>query len=329
MGPFVALAPPARPGIRGLGGSLGPMLDVQVRRPVAPADLTLLRGLAAAATRADDHPPFGDAVWRDLGHPGPDSTLILGLVEGGAVAAVHVAPADDPAAVVASILVDPGHRSPATATALLDALVTDARARAIAHITLWCFGTDERSDALVSGAGFTKERELWQMRVGLPLDEDVRWPDGIDVRAFEPGRDDAAWLEVNNRAFRDDPDQGGWTLEILQAREAEAWFDPQGFLLAFDDAGLAGFCWTKIHAPEPPSDPEPLGEIYVIGVDPDRQGIGLGRALVLGGLASLHHRGVRVGMLFVDAANAAAAGLYRTLGFEIARVDRAYGCDIR
>ena len=305
------------------------MLDVQVRRPVAPPDVTLLRDLAAATTRADGHPPFGDAVWRDLAHPDPDSTLILGFVGDDLVGAVHRAPTDDPATAVAAILVSPDHRIPETATALLDALVTDARARAIAHITLWCFGTDERSDALVSGAGFTKERELWQMRVDLPLDEDVRWPDGIDVRAFEPGRDDAAWLEVNNRAFRDDPDQGGWTLEILQAREAEAWFDPQGFLLAFDDAGLAGFCWTKIHAPEPPSDPEPLGEIYVIGVDPDRQGIGLGRALVLGGLASLHHRGVRVGMLFVDAANTAAAGLYRTLGFEIARVDRAYGCGIR
>jgi len=301
------------------------MLDVQVRRPVAPADLNLLRGLAATATQADGHPPLGDAVWRDLEHPRPDSTLILGLVGGEAVGAVHVAPADDPGTVVAAILVDPDHRTPDTATALLSALVTDARTRAIERITLWFFGTDKRNDALVSGAGFLLERELWQMRVSLPLDQDVRWPDGIEVRPFKPGRDDAAWLDVNNRAFCDDPDQGDWTLEILKKREAEPWFDPQGFLLAFDDAGLAGFCWTKMHPPEPPSDPEPLGEIYVIGVDPDRQGIGLGRALVLGGLASLHHRGMRVGVLFVDAANTAAAGLYRTLGFEVARIDRAYG----
>jgi mycothiol synthase len=171
----------------------------------------------------------------------------------------------------------------------------------------------------------TLERELWQMRIDLPRPEAPRWPPGTHVRAFERGRDEAAWLDVNNRAFADDPDQGGWTPATLAEREAEAWFDPSGFLLAFDDRGLAGFCWTKVHPAAPPHDPEALGEIYVIGVDPDRQGAGLGRALVIGGLASLHDRGIRVGMLFVAAGNAPAVALYRALGFRVARVDRAYG----
>jgi len=312
--------------LRHLGGSLVRMLDVQVRRPVAPADVVAVRDLASVATRIAGHPPFGDAVWRDLEHPGPDSTLILGLVDGDVVGAVHAAPGGDPATVVAAILLGPDRPNPETATALLDVLVNDARAHAIAHITLWLFGADEQNATLVGGAGFTVERELWQMRVGLPLDDVARWPDGITVRAFEPDRDAQAWLGVNNRAFRHDPDQGGWTLATLRAREAEPWFDPRGFLLASDDAGLAGFCWTKIHPPAGPSEPAAVGEIYVIGVDPDRQGIGLGRALVIGGLAFLHdHGGVRVGMLFVDAANTAAVGLYGTLGFEVARVDRAYG----
>jgi len=34
---------------------------------------------------------------------------------------------------------------------------------------------------------------------------------------------------------------------MLQAREQEDWFDPDGFVLAFDADGLAGFCWTKVH----------------------------------------------------------------------------------
>ncbi|MCJ7673460.1 MAG: mycothiol synthase [Acidimicrobiia bacterium] len=301
------------------------MFDVQVRRPVAPADVTMVKELATTAARTAGHAPFGDAVWRDLAQPGPDSTLILGFVGDEPVGAVHAVSDGDPASVVAALLLGPAHQTPEVATALLEAFVADARTRAITHLTLWHFGADKQSDALLGGAGFTVARELWQMRVGLPLGENVHWPDGIMVRAFDPERDAEAWLTVNNRAFATDPDQGNWTMATLQERETEPWFDAQGFLLAFDDAGLAGFCWTKVHPPAPPSDPDALGEIYVIGVDPDRQGIGLGRALVLGGLASLYDRaGLRVGMLFVDAANAAGVGLYENLGFEVARVDRAY-----
>ena len=134
----------------------------------------------------------------------------------------------------------------------------------------------------------------------LPFAEEPRWPHGIQVRAFKPGNDEQEWLGVNNRAFAADPDQGGWTLDTLEDREEEPWFDPSGFLLALDDRGMAGFCWTKLHDAAPPVEPEPLGEIYVIGVEPDRQGSGLGRALTVAGLASIHERGPSIGMLFVD-----------------------------
>jgi len=115
---------------------------------------------------------------------------------------------------------------------------------------------------------------------------------------------------------------------MLEQREQEPWFDPEGLLLAFDADGLAGSCWTKVHPPRPPQEPDALGEIYVIGADPSRHGRGLGRALTAAGLASLAERGITVGMLFVDAANVAAVGLYRALGFVTTRTDRAYERDV-
>ena len=186
-------------------------------------------------------------------------------------------------------------------------------------------GADDAWDSVTAELGLTRDRELWQLRVPLPAAA-PRWPPGVRIRAFEPGRDEADWLVVNNRAFAHDPDQSGWVDDTLRRREREPWFDPLGFLLAVDNRGLAGFCWTKLHPAAPPVEPVPLGEIYVIGVDPDHQGGGLGRALTLGGLADLHDRQhAPVGMLFVDAANTAAVALYQSLGFERARVDRAYG----
>ena len=56
---------------------------------------------------------------------------------------------------------------------------------------------------------------------------------------------------------------------------------------------LVGFHWTKIHGGhEKPDDAgghghEPIGEVYVVGVDPAERGTGLGRALTLTGLRYL------------------------------------------
>ncbi len=106
----------------------------------------------------------------------------------------------------------------------------------------------------------------------------------------------------------------------LAARVVADWFEPDGFLLHERDGRLAGFCWTKIHRDVDP----PVGEIYVIGVDPDAQGGGLGRALTLAGLHSIARRGVHTGMLFVDADNTAAVTLYERLGFVVRRRDLAF-----
>ena len=86
--------------------------------------------------------------------------------------------------------------------------------------------------------------------------------------------------------------------------------------LAERDGVLAGFHWTKIHADEG------LGEVYVVGVAPDAQGSGLGKALTTTGLAHLAAQGLPTAMLYVDADNEAARRLYDRLGFTTTRTRR-------
>ena len=168
----------------------------------------------------------------------------------------------------------------------------------------------ETDIADASAAGLTLIRCIEQLRIALPIENADR---PLPTRAFIPGVDDEAFLEVNNRAFAWHPDQSGWTIAHLEERMNQPWFDPEGFLLHERDGRLAGFCWTKIH-PATDADPE-LGEIFVIAVDPDFHGLGLGRALTLAGLTSLAERSVTVGKLHVEHDNVAARSLYESLGF--------------
>jgi mycothiol synthase len=191
---------------------------------------------------------------------------------------------------------------------------------------LWAMRAGPADDARATDNGFVPERDVIQMRVPLPLADDVlRATRPLTTRPFVPGRDDEAWLRVNNRAFAEHPEQGSWTLAQLHERLAAEWVDLEGFLVADDPddpagTGLVGFCWTKIHKNRSPV----LGEIYVIGVDPAHHGSGLGRALTVAGLNSMAERRVHVGMLYTDDSNDAAVALYRRLGFTVDHVDRSY-----
>ena len=285
-----------------------------------PSAVDAVARLDEAARATDGVPALNEAVWRDLERPAPDSAGVL--VDG--VAYAHVARHDNasPRHWAVGLVVAPGARHPEVVKSALDAAVRHIAGAGGGRAVLWVLDAEPRDDDLVAACAFVPARDLYEMRVPLPIPEEPRWPRGVVVRDFEPGRDDAAWLEVNNRAFRDHPEQGGWTEETLHRRMGEPWFDPSLFLLAFDELGLAGFDWCKVHEGHY-RDPA-LGEIFVIGVDPRAAGTGLGRPLALAGLARMHGRGVRIGTLFCAADNAPALKLYRSLGFTVHRVDRAY-----
>lgn len=186
---------------------------------------------------------------------------------------------------------------------------------------------DAGDDASARGAGFDGIRDIRQLRRPLPLGPAERaGVPALATRPFRPGVDEAPWIEVNNRSFASHPDQGGQSAADLRALIDEPWFDPDGFLLLDADptssrAGqLDGFCWTKVHADHDP----PLGEIFVIGVDPSAGGRGLGRALTIAGLDHLHQHGQTVGMLYVDLDNVVAVAMYERLGFTLFHLDRMY-----
>ena len=128
--------------------------------------------------------------------------------------------------------------------------------------------------------------------------------------------DDADWLALNARAFASHPEQGSVSQSDLTDLTREPWFDADDFLLFRSNGTLIAYCWLKVE--------NDVGEFYVVGVDPDRQGEGLGRKLVGAGLARLASRGIRTAALYVEADNEPAVRLYRSFGFANHSIDAQY-----
>ncbi len=216
----------------------------------------------------------------------------------------------------------PGHDAHLLSALLLDEAMATAARHGGGPVQAWIRDPRTAVGQAAAEAGMIPQRDLYQMRLDLPV------PTGhgsIETRPFRPGTDEAPWLHVNSRAFASHPEQGRWDLEMLLEREREPWFDPEGFLLHHIGGRLAGSCWTKVH-----HDTSPVtGEIYVISVDPDYQGVGLGQGLLLAGLDHLVNQGITTGMLYVDAANSGALALYRRIGFSVHHVDRLYEKTVR
>jgi mycothiol synthase len=252
---------------------------------------------------------------------------------------------------VAELVVDPAHRRSGHGRALLDASLAEG-----AH-AVWAHGDLASARALAESAGLEPTRSLHLMTRALTDSDGASpsLPEGYSVRAFEPGRDDEAWVRINAAAFADHPEQGRMTVEDLRERMEQPWFDPEGLILVERAGRVVAFHWTKVehgsdpnavrrgtggaHGSDPNtvvsgsggahgSDPNAVrrgtGEVYVVGVDPAEQGHGLGGPVTALGLAHLARLGLAEVHLYVDGDNTAARRTYERLGFGDASVDVQY-----
>jgi mycothiol synthase len=299
-------------------------IRVEARDHLTPAEVREVLRLVGEATDTDGVRPLSEHVTLHLRYGGDQPERNLLAYRGGELAGyAHLDVSDVVEGPSGELVVGPRSRRAGIGRRLVGELIAaspDGRLRLWAHGR----GSAEPAAALAGATGFVKDRVLWQMRRSLyaALPEPELPPD-VTVRTFRVGSDEAGWVEVNRRAFAEHPEQGKWTEDDLRTREREPWFDASGFFLAESGGRLVGFHWTKVHGAGAtgPHDHEPIGEVYVVGVDPDYQGKGLGPALTIVGLRHLRARGLSQAMLYVDESNSRAIALYTRLGFSRWDVD--------
>ncbi len=280
--------------------------------------------LVESATAADGVAPLNEAVMLALRYGGPGTVRhvvasVAGDPDGSWVGYGHLDLTDRIQGASAEVVVHPDWRRKGVGTALVRRMLDEA---APLTLRLWAHGHHPAAERMAATLGFTRVRDLWQMRRSLHAElPRVEVPDGVLLRSFRPGADDQAWLRVNARAFADHPEQGSMTADDLAQRMSEPWFDAAGFIVAERAGELVGFHWTKVHSG---GEHDPIGEVYVVGVDPAAQGLGLGKVLTLAGLWHLRDRGLDQVMLYVESDNAPAIAVYERLGFRRWDVDVMY-----
>lgn len=179
--------------------------------------------------------------------------------------------------------------------------------------------TNTRLRSFMDAAGYMQIRifnELKYRPAPAYLEGDYRpLPEGISLRPFVSGADEAALANVQNAAFEgsfgfapNTPEQIAGYVEMRGA--------PGDILIAEDSSGdVIGYVWTSVTENNDDSG-EMTGMIEMTGVLPSQRGRGVGSAVIAAGLRHLRERGAGVIDLEVDGENLSARRIYKDLGFK-------------
>jgi mycothiol synthase len=191
-----------------------------------------------------------------------------------------------------------------------------AREKGYPELLLGVLPGEPVAPAFLAATGFAYHSTVWDL--DLPpgaAPAPPAWPDGVVGRSFDASRDVEPWVAVFNAAFADHATPLQLSVDMIRAGLADPDSEDGDVILAEASATgeLVGFCAT---------DPGRRGgavgthgELWAIGVRPDRQGRGLGRQLLRAGVERLRGIGLAQLGLSVNGRNEGALGLYESEGF--------------
>jgi len=213
-------------------------------------------------------------------------------------------------------LVHPRHRREEFTVGLVDRAVDRTRELGIMTLHANISQNSFTAKRFLTRMGFTFVRRFLELRLDLT---EMVLPEISKIasrcRALQPG-EEGRLTQLQNRSFA-----GTWgfnpnTVGEITHRINLPDSSPDDIFLIFDSDKLVGYCWTRTESWREKTAGEGAGRIYMLGVDPDYRGRGLGRQLLLAGLSYLRSKSLRVAVLTVDSENQAARVLYQSVGFE-------------
>lgn len=181
------------------------------------------------------------------------------------------------------------------------------------------FADNEPAKRLFSALGFRSVRTFWVMRIVLDSPPPAaRVPDGIAIRTFEPGRDEAPVHAALAEAFADH-----WGIPFssfeewlhLQVEGEGSAFDPSLWFVATEGDEVVGAACCRASSPRS----EDTANVMELAVRRPWRRRGIALALLHSAFGEFHRRGIARTELSVDAQNpTGATRLYEGAGMHVA-----------
>lgn len=185
-----------------------------------------------------------------------------------------------------------------------------------ARVTLtgWVPSGDQSGLQLYEQADFKEIRRHWRMEIELnEAPATPEWPEGVELRAFVPGRDNHQVFEAEDVAFRDHWGSVPQPYDEWRHYTVErAGFDPSLWFITYEGDQIAGISLCALDGQ--------FGCVDTLGVLRPWRRRGLGLALLRHSFGEFYHRGLRKANLGVDSQNlTGATRLYIRAGMHVAR----------
>jgi ribosomal protein S18 acetylase RimI-like enzyme len=173
---------------------------------------------------------------------------------------------------------------------------------------------DKRLQSAWASQGFEFLRRYYTMRMSISSVPTIRQIEGLEIRAIDlanPG-EVALWHTIHQNSFSKHFGFAPRELEKWSELVIDAATDPNGVFLAFKNGQPVGFCQCNDEYAE-----ENKGNISILGVSQENQGLGIGEALLQTGIVYSASKGFDTLELNVDTGNESGAlKLYEKVGFK-------------
>jgi len=267
----------------------------------------------AASLAADGRYLSPQAVRDALGRPNytPEQDLFIAEMSGTVAGYLEIINETRIGRVILEGLVLPERRQQGIARKLYCQAASRMKALGVkvAHVNVREDNTIAR--LVLEKTGFHPVRCFYEMAVDIDIMPKYYASTPFLIRHILAG-EEAKLAEIQNRCFN-----GCWgynpnTVEEIGYAVNTASNALEGICLALDKDSPVGYFWVRM---EHDKQGKRRGRVSMLGVDPDYRGKGIGRELLLAGLAYLRSRRLRVAQLTVDSENMVAESLYRSVGF--------------